>query len=104
VLLCDVDHGLVHEHDLALSRRAGRLGAVTPDGQRPWNPHPEPQAASASVHHLRSRGTVEDPLHDLVPESAELPAALPSDGERMDLQHAVWALIAHREVVHRRAA
>ena len=36
VLLCDVDHGLVHEHDLAMSRRDGRLIVTAPDGSRVW--------------------------------------------------------------------
>ncbi|SDF47423.1 HNH endonuclease [Blastococcus fimeti] len=36
VLLCDVDHGLVHEHDLVLSRRDGRLIVTAPDGTRLW--------------------------------------------------------------------
>ena len=36
VLLCDTDHGLVHDHDLVLSRRNGRLIVLTPDGQHIW--------------------------------------------------------------------
>lgn len=36
VLLCDVDHGLVHEHELVVSRRDGRLVVTTPDGERVW--------------------------------------------------------------------
>ena len=36
VLLCDVDHGLVHEHDLVMSRRDGRLVVTAPDGARVW--------------------------------------------------------------------
>jgi hypothetical protein len=91
VLLCDVDHGLVHDHDLVLSRPGGRLLAVAADGQRLWD-------------RPRSRGTAEEALGDLLTSPAALPVALPSDGERMDLQHAVWALMAHRDVVRRRAA
>ncbi|WP_222194762.1 HNH endonuclease signature motif containing protein [Modestobacter italicus] len=93
VLLCDVDHGLVHDHDLALSRAGGRLVAVAPDGGRPW----EDTGG-------RFRGTAADGLSSLLPGTHRLPAALPSDGERMDLQHVVWALMAHRDVVRRRAA
>ncbi|MGY5885034.1 DUF222 domain-containing protein [Modestobacter lacusdianchii] len=93
VLLCDVDHGLVHDHDLVLSRRGGRLVAVAPDGGRPWEDTAE-----------RFRGTAAEGLTALLPTAHVLPAALPSDGERMDLQHVVWALMAHREVVRRRAA
>ena len=36
VLLCDADHGLVHDHDLVLSRRDGRLIVLTPDGRHIW--------------------------------------------------------------------
>ncbi|WP_407062178.1 HNH endonuclease signature motif containing protein [Blastococcus montanus] len=36
VLLCDVDHGLVHELDLVMTRRNGRLVVVAPDGRRVW--------------------------------------------------------------------
>lgn len=38
VLLCDVDHGLVHDHDLLLSRQHGRLIVLTPDGRHIWGP------------------------------------------------------------------
>jgi hypothetical protein len=92
VLLCDVDHGLVHEHDLVLSRPGGRLVASTPDGRRVWWPAG------------RSRGTAPEALDDLLASPGSLPATLPSDGERMDLQHAVWALMTHRDAVRRRAA
>jgi len=95
VLLCDAHHGEVHDHDVRLSRRRGRLVAVDARGRRLW---------AETVVPLRSRGTATDPLEDLLPNTAGLPGALPSDGERMDLQHAVWALLAHREVVRRRAA
>jgi len=36
VLLCDVDHGLVHDDDLVMHRRDGRLVVLTPDGHRVW--------------------------------------------------------------------
>jgi hypothetical protein len=36
VLLCDTDHGLVHDHDLILSRQGGRLIVLTPDGRHIW--------------------------------------------------------------------
>jgi hypothetical protein len=36
VLLCDTDHGLVHDHDLVLSRQGGRLIVLTPDGRHIW--------------------------------------------------------------------
>ena len=101
VLLCDVDHGLVHDHDLVLSRPGGRLVAVAPDGQRVWwSAEEAPPGGPTS----RFRGTAPGTLDDLVSPSTALPAALPSDGERMDLQHAVWALLAHRDSIRRRAA
>lgn len=36
VLLCDVDHGLVHDLDLIMTRRDGRLVVLTQDGRRVW--------------------------------------------------------------------
>ncbi|CCH90867.1 HNH endonuclease [Modestobacter italicus] len=96
VLLCDVHHGVVHDEDLRLSRPGGRLVAVAPNGRRVW--------ADATLGSERFRGTAADPLDGLGPDPDQLPAALPSDGERMDLQHVVWALMAHRDVVRRRAA
>jgi hypothetical protein len=36
VLLCDTDHGLVHDHDLVLSRQHGTLIVTGPDGRRLW--------------------------------------------------------------------
>jgi hypothetical protein len=100
VLLCDVHHGLVHDEDLRLSRPGGRLVAVAPDGQLVW-PQSQPGSEPGSG---RFRGTAADPLVGLGPDPDRLPAALPSDGERMDLQHVVWALMAHRDLVRRRAA
>jgi hypothetical protein len=36
VLLCDTDHGLVHDHALVLSRPNGRLIALDADGRHVW--------------------------------------------------------------------
>jgi hypothetical protein len=36
VLLCDRDHGLVHDLDLVMTRRDGALIVTTPDGRRVW--------------------------------------------------------------------
>jgi hypothetical protein len=36
VLLCDTDHGLVHDLDLSMSRCDGRLVVTAPDGLRVW--------------------------------------------------------------------
>ena len=96
VLLCDVDHGLVHDRDLAVGRRSGRLVVTTPDGQRVWGAADTAFTGTA----LRFHGTDpegEAPLDELIPSPA-------GGGERMDLQHAVWALMAHRDGVRRRAA
>jgi hypothetical protein len=38
-----------------------------------------------------------------VPDT-DLPAAMPAGGERMDLGHVVWALLAHRDHLRRLAA
>ena len=44
VLLCDRDHGLVHDLDLVMTRRDGTLVVTTPDGHRVWG---SPDAAFA---------------------------------------------------------
>jgi Domain of unknown function (DUF222)/HNH endonuclease len=36
VLLCDNDHGLVHDLDLVMTRRDGALVVTAPDGRRVW--------------------------------------------------------------------
>ena len=36
VLLCDRDHGLVHDHDLVMTAADGRLIVTAPDGRRVW--------------------------------------------------------------------
>jgi hypothetical protein len=102
VLLCDVDHGLAHDEELIMSRRGRELVVRDRHGRRIWASADADQLAT--VIPLRSRGTAADDLTDLLPPDRPLPDQLPSDGERMDLQHAVWALIAHRDLVRRRAA
>jgi hypothetical protein len=44
VLLCDTDHGLAHDLELVMTRRAGRLVVTAPDGRRVWG------AADAAFH------------------------------------------------------
>jgi hypothetical protein len=44
VLLCDTDHGLVHDLDLVMTRHADRLVVTAPDGRRVWG------AADAAFH------------------------------------------------------
>ncbi len=144
VLLCDVDHGLVHDQDLVMSRRDGRLVVLTQDGRRVWGaadaafvdglagveegavaggeafvgvqPIDELAARRPSVRAGDRRGTRPDghepgdpPVHDvtalLFPGAAPtLPAAMHVNGERMDLGHVVWALLAGRDLRRRLAA
>ncbi len=149
VLLCDVDHGLVHDQDLLLSRRGGQLIVLTPEGQRIWGRADaafpagldgEPTDDSlAGVHPLDQRrarragptdpaataptgGTVTplpttagrasaarsmaDALHPLLPvdPATDRPDGLSASGERMDLGHVVWALLAHRDHLRRLSA
>ncbi|WP_369135774.1 DUF222 domain-containing protein [Modestobacter sp. I12A-02662] len=149
VLLCDVDHGLVHDRELVMSRRGGQLIVLTPEGQRIWGPADaafaagldgqptdEPLAGVHPIDQLRGRrpsptdpadaapagGTVTplptaprrasaarsmtDALRPLLPvdPAADRPDGLSSGGERMDLGHVVWALLAHREHLRRQSA
>jgi hypothetical protein len=136
VLLCDVDHGLVHDLGLILSRSSGRLVALTPDGRRVWGSADaafadglhagSSDSAFAGVHPIDERtgrhpeeatvlplagrrgagaGTAADVLTPLLPSTPGLlPSAWPAGGERMQLGHVVWALLAHRNFVRRQAA
>ncbi|MCZ2849588.1 HNH endonuclease signature motif containing protein [Modestobacter sp. VKM Ac-2978] len=99
VLLCDVDHGLVHDEGLVLDRRGRELVAHDRAGQRVWGP-----ADPAFADGLPAREAASSrPLLTLVPDAA-LPDAWPAGGERMDLGHVVWALLAHREHLRRAAS
>ncbi|WP_138757127.1 HNH endonuclease signature motif containing protein [Modestobacter altitudinis] len=93
VLLCDVDHGLVHDEGLVMVRRGGELVVRDRAGRRIWGPADPAFGA----------GLPAGPLLTLVPEDG-LPDAWPDTGERMDLHHVVWALLAHRDHLRRRAA
>ncbi|WP_222266633.1 HNH endonuclease signature motif containing protein [Modestobacter marinus] len=148
VLLCDVDHGLVHDRELVMSRRGGQLIVLTPEGQRIWGSADaafpagldgEPTDGSlAGVHpidqlrgrrpsspgsaHTATGGTVTplpttprrassgrsvtDALHPLLPAdpATGLPDSLSASGERMDLGHVVWVLLAHRDRLRRQSA
>ncbi|WP_448614976.1 DUF222 domain-containing protein [Modestobacter sp. URMC 112] len=139
VLLCDVDHGLVHEHDLVMSRADGELVVHDAEGRRVWGPadaaftggvgadlaaggrlgaRPDEQVM-AGVHPIdRSAGCRPAPptsapaarpadvLAPLLPDGTGqgLPHATGPTGERMDLHHVVWALLAHRDHLRRSAA
>ena len=52
VLLCDRDHGLVHDLDLAMTLRDGVLVVTAPDGRRVWG-----SADAAFVGGIASLGT-----------------------------------------------
>jgi hypothetical protein len=97
VLLCDVDHGLVHDLDLVVARRGCELVVHDRAGRRVWGP-----ADPAFAAGLPAEGDTRPPL-TLVPEAA-LPDDVPAGGERMDLGHVVWALLAHRDHLRRTAA
>jgi hypothetical protein len=90
VLLCDVDHGLVHDEELVMARRGRELVVLDRTGRRIWGP-----ADTAFVTGVTDRTPARPmPLLTLVP----------TGGERMDLGHVVWALLAHRDHLRRSAA
>jgi hypothetical protein len=95
VLLCDVDHGLVHDEGLVMGRRGRELVVHDRAGRRIWGPA-DPAFLDAAAPATAS-------LLTLVPD-AVLPAEMPAGGERMDLGHVVWALLAHRDHLRRTAA
>ncbi len=103
VLLCDADHGLAHELDLAMARRGGELVAVTPDGTRVWGPPdlaftagPDPAAVGPLTP------SQEPGLPDGLPDG--LPVSLAVDGQRMDLRYVVGVLLGNRDLERRLAA
>ena len=100
VLLCDVDHGLVHEHDLSMARRGRELVVRDRAGRRVWGPADPAFPAAAGVAPLRNSL----PAADLTADLAARASAAPAAGERMDLQHVVWALLVHRDHLRRTAA
>jgi hypothetical protein len=94
VLLCDVDHGLVHDEELTVSRPGGHLVAHDREGRPVWGP----------ADHAFRAGLPDDPTGTVTPLLTLVPDAWPDTGERMDLQHVVWALLAHRDHLRRQAA
>jgi hypothetical protein len=110
VLLCDNDHGLVHDLDLAMTRRDGGLVVTAPDGSRVWGPadpafrsglpglvavplEPAATAPPVSVTRLLFPG-----------QAPDLPDAMPVNGEPMDLGYVVSVLLANRDLERRLAA
>ncbi|WP_299953579.1 HNH endonuclease signature motif containing protein [uncultured Modestobacter sp.] len=104
VLLCDVDHGLVHDEGLVLDRRGRELVAHDRGGQPVWGP-PDPAFGAGLAGEPAE--AVRPPLtlvSDAPLPGAPLPDAWPAGGERMDLGHVVWALLAHRDHLRRTAS
>jgi hypothetical protein len=99
VLLCDVDHGLVHDEGLVLVRRGRELVVHDRAGRRIWGPADPAFGTGLATEPRNEAG----PLLTLVPDVG-LPDAWPDTGERMDLQHVVWVLLAHRDHLRRQAA
>jgi hypothetical protein len=95
VLLCDADHGLVHDLDLVMTRRDGRLIVTAPDGRRIWGASdqafltglagpgslPEGGEAFAGVHPIDQR-TGRRPATARPAETLSMPRkpAIPADG------------------------
>ena len=123
VLLCDVDHGLVHDLDLVMSRRDGELVVLDKDGRRVWGradaaftggvaeAAPGERRTCAvplpSAHRTRRRHGGRADLSDLVfpdGEPPDLPDTLVAGGERMSLDWAVSVLMLNRDLDRRLAA
>ena len=89
VLLCDTDHGLVHDHDLVLSRKNGRLTVLTPDGAHIWG---TADAAFTTglpgldTHHTADHADGTDPFLGVHPIDTSI-GARPTDAPPRD-QHA----------------
>ncbi|PZA19843.1 HNH endonuclease [Modestobacter versicolor] len=98
VLLCDVDHGLVHDEELVMTRRGRELVVHDRTGRRVWAP-----ADTAFLDGVPAAARGAGPLLTLVPGPAS-GTEMPAGGERIDLQHVVWALLVHRDHLRRTAA
>lgn len=82
VLLCDVDHGLVHEHDLVLSRREGRLVVTGPDGRRLWG-SPDAAFTTGVDGGVPDAGSGDDPfagVHPIDSAAGRRPGTRPATG------------------------
>lgn len=88
VLPCDRCHGLVHDLDLVLDRRGGRLRAHAADGTAVW-------ATSPTRH-------VDHEAHPSPPDA--LPPYWTANGARMDLRQVVGVVLGHRTLLRRRGA
>jgi hypothetical protein len=95
VLLCDTDHGLAHDLDLVMTRRAGELIASTPEGRRVWG-----RADAAFAGGIAGLGAPAALFPDGEPRLAD---SLAVGGERMDLRYVVGVLMTDRDVTRRLA-
>jgi hypothetical protein len=99
VLLCDVDHGLVHDEELRMELRGRELVVHDRTGRRIWGPADTAFDTGVTDEPAKSPAS----LLAVVPDTT-LPESMPAGGERMDLGHVVWALLAHRDHLRRSAA
>ncbi|HYO36826.1 MAG TPA: DUF222 domain-containing protein, partial [Geodermatophilus sp.] len=99
VLLCDADHGLAHDLHLVMTRPAGELVAVTPEGRRVWG---RPDVAFSSGPSPAATPAVALAL--LTDPDADLPGSLAAGGERMDLGYVVGVLLGNRDLERRLTA
>jgi hypothetical protein len=116
VLLCDADHGLVHDLDLSMLRRNGDLVVTAPDGERVWGPaDPAFRTGLAGLSSISpaARGAgglaAGEPVASitglLFPGRApDLPEAMHVNGEPMDLGYVVSVLLHKRDLERRLAA
>jgi HNH endonuclease len=91
VLLCDTDHGLVHDLDLVVARVDGRLVVTAPDGRHVWgsadaafrtgpaglDDRPAPGATDVHERATRAEPTTADPftgVHPIDVETGRRPA------------------------------
>jgi hypothetical protein len=93
VLLCDVDHGIVHDLDLVMTRRDGKLIVFTQDGHQVWGAPDEAFVGGVGV------------TCQLFPEgSPPLPDELQLNYERMNMRHVIDVLMGNRDLERRLAA
>ncbi|MGY1605911.1 DUF222 domain-containing protein [Geodermatophilus sp. SYSU D00700] len=108
VLLCDADHGLAHDLDLVMTRQAGELVAITPDGRRVWGRGDVAFAAGVEGADGGGDGTAPTGsalVTRLVPrQESDQPGSLAGGGERMDLGYVVGVLLGNRDLERRLAA
>ncbi|WP_369257132.1 HNH endonuclease signature motif containing protein [Geodermatophilus amargosae] len=108
VLLCDAGHGPAHDLDPGMTRRAGELVAVTPDGRRVWGRVDVASATGADdpgsspVRHRPDAGDPSSVTRLLFPDRApDLPGTRAVGGGPMSLAHVVGVLLGNRDLERR---